>query len=115
MSDYTRYERAEISGWPRWSKVRLYLVTTRPSGGSGIVSPPSLFVSARRILTAIPADEKIEANLREALDQGFRHFKLKVGIDLEGDKRRLGMIRRVAGDDVVIMVSIAEAKGVYRI
>lgn len=51
------------------------------------------------------ADEKIEANLREALDQGFRHFKLKVGIDLEGDKRRLGMIRRVAGDDVVIMVS----------
>ena len=53
------------------------------------------------------ADEKIAHELQKAIDQGFMHFKLKVGVDLEDDKRRLGLIRRIAGDAAVIMVSRA--------
>ncbi|CCE30360.1 uncharacterized protein CPUR_04208 [Claviceps purpurea 20.1] len=42
---------------------------------------------------------KMEALLRETLAQGYRHFKLKVGGNLEEDKRRLTIARNVIGYD----------------
>ena len=36
--------------------------------------------------------------LREALAQGFNHFKVKVGITPEDDSRRLGLVRSIIDD-----------------
>ncbi len=52
------------------------------------------------------SDEVVEAGLRKAVDAGFRHFKLKVGQGLEVDRKRLGMVRKIAGDDAVIMTDV---------
>lgn len=35
---------------------------------------------------------------REAIAQGFNHFKVKVGISVEDDNRRLGLVRSVIDD-----------------
>jgi len=51
-------------------------------------------------------DEEVEAGLKRAVDQGFKHFKLKVGQGLETDRKRLGMVRKVAGDQAVIMTDV---------
>src|SRR6202012_258063 len=39
------------------------------------------------------SDEKVKRLVHEALDQGFRHLKLKVGRDLDEDVRRVAMVR----------------------
>lgn len=52
------------------------------------------------------SDDEVEAGLRAAVDAGFKHFKLKVGQGLETDRKRLGMVRKVAGDDAVIMTDV---------
>ncbi|RSH90476.1 hypothetical protein EHS25_001081 [Saitozyma podzolica] len=52
------------------------------------------------------SDEKVTENLQKALDEGFKHFKLKVGLGLEADRRRLGLVRKVAGPDAVIMTDV---------
>ena len=44
-------------------------------------------------------EDKMKRLLQETLDQGYRHFKLKVGTDLETDKRRLTIAREVIGYD----------------
>ncbi|KAG9256831.1 enolase C-terminal domain-like protein [Emericellopsis atlantica] len=44
-------------------------------------------------------EDKMKALLQETLDQGYRHFKLKVGGSLEEDKRRLTIARDVIGYD----------------
>ncbi len=51
-------------------------------------------------------EDKMETLLRETLDKGYRHFKLKVGGSLEQDRRRLAIARRVIGYDAgnVLMV-----------
>lgn len=50
-------------------------------------------------------DEKIVANTRKAMDNGFNAMKLKVGSDDPGrDIRRAALIRRTAGDAATIMV-----------
>lgn len=49
-------------------------------------------------------DEKIRRLCREALLQGFRAFKLKVGRDLDDDLRRLGIVREEIGPGCVLMV-----------
>ncbi|RSH77178.1 uncharacterized protein EHS24_003478, partial [Apiotrichum porosum] len=43
-------------------------------------------------------DAKVERLTKESLAQGFNHFKLKVGADVEDDLRRGGIIRRVIDD-----------------
>lgn len=43
--------------------------------------------------------EKMERLLKETLDAGYRHFKLKVGTSLEDDKERLSIARSVIGYD----------------
>lgn len=40
-------------------------------------------------------DEKVARLTREALQQGFNHFKLKVGINLEDDLRRMKLVRSI--------------------
>jgi L-galactonate dehydratase len=44
-------------------------------------------------------EDKMKALLHETLDQGYRHFKLKVGTSLEADKQRLRIARDVIGYD----------------
>jgi L-galactonate dehydratase len=44
-------------------------------------------------------EEKIRALLEESVEAGYRHFKLKIGGDLEADKRRLTIAREVIGYD----------------
>jgi L-galactonate dehydratase len=43
--------------------------------------------------------EKMKRLLRETMDEGYRHFKLKVGTSIEEDKERLGLARSVIGYD----------------
>ena len=52
------------------------------------------------------SDAEVEAGLKKAVDDGFRHFKLKVGQGLETDRKRLGMVRKIAGEDAVIMTDV---------
>ncbi|MEP4889924.1 MAG: L-fuconate dehydratase [Aliiglaciecola sp.] len=50
------------------------------------------------------SDEKLKRLCREALDQGFKHIKLKVGQDLDSDIRRCQIARDVIGEDVKLMI-----------
>ncbi|HLZ99955.1 MAG TPA: L-fuconate dehydratase [Steroidobacteraceae bacterium] len=50
------------------------------------------------------SDDKLRRLSREAVDQGFRHVKLKVGRDLEDDVRRVGVVREVLGSDRQLMI-----------
>ncbi len=50
------------------------------------------------------SDEKLRRLCQEAVDQGFTHVKMKVGRDLEDDKRRLKIAREVIGDDRYMMI-----------
>lgn len=43
--------------------------------------------------------EKMKGLLQETLSKGYRHFKLKVGSNLEADKERLTIAREVIGYD----------------
>lgn len=49
-------------------------------------------------------DEKLRRLCREAVNAGFSHIKLKVGVDLEDDIRRLTIARDECGDDVNLMI-----------
>ena len=50
------------------------------------------------------SDEKVVRLAREAVAAGFRQIKLKVGADLEDDRRRFAAARRAVGPDVRIAV-----------
>jgi L-fuconate dehydratase len=50
------------------------------------------------------SDEKVRASCRHALDEGWTHFKVKVGADPADDIRRVGMVREQIGPDRVLMV-----------
>ncbi|CAN6674545.1 hypothetical protein TRVA0_056S00474 [Trichomonascus vanleenenianus] len=51
-------------------------------------------------------DEKMKRLLKETLDQGYKHFKLKVGGNVAEDQRRLRIAREVLGydNDKVLMI-----------
>lgn len=49
-------------------------------------------------------DEKLRRLCHEAIKQGFTHIKMKVGRDLEDDKRRLRIVREVIGDERFMMI-----------
>jgi len=49
-------------------------------------------------------DEKLERLSREAAEEGFTQIKLKVGLDIEDDVRRLKLARAAVGDEVGIAV-----------
>ena len=50
------------------------------------------------------SDEKLRRLCQEAVDQGYRHIKLKVGGSLEDDIRRLGIAREVIGPEGNLMI-----------
>ena len=50
------------------------------------------------------SDERIQHLCREALDDGWTHFKVKVGGRPEDDLRRLSAVRRAIGPDNKLMV-----------
>jgi len=50
------------------------------------------------------SDDKLRRLAAEALEQGFRHIKLKVGADLEDDVRRCSIAREVIGWDANLMI-----------
>ncbi|QDU56970.1 L-fuconate dehydratase [Aeoliella mucimassa] len=50
------------------------------------------------------SDDLIRRLCREALADGWEHFKLKVGANLEDDRRRAAIIREVIGPDRKLMV-----------
>jgi L-fuconate dehydratase len=50
------------------------------------------------------SDEKLARLSREAVEEGFPQIKLKVGADLEDDKRRLAIAREAVGPDIRIAV-----------
>ncbi|MER6946951.1 L-fuconate dehydratase [Nonomuraea sp. NPDC000554] len=49
-------------------------------------------------------DDKLRRLCKEALDQGFRQIKLKVGADLDDDIRRFRVAREVCGPDYPIAI-----------
>ena len=49
-------------------------------------------------------DDKLRRLLKEAVDEGYHHVKLKVGHDIDDDIRRLGIAREVIGWDVNLMI-----------
>lgn len=58
------------------------------------------------------SQEKIECLLKGYMAQGWRHFKIKVGQDLEDDKRRCKIVRDLIGDDRTLMVDANQKWGV---
>ncbi|HEY0869364.1 MAG TPA: enolase C-terminal domain-like protein [Acidothermaceae bacterium] len=49
-------------------------------------------------------DEKLARLCQEAVEAGFRHIKLKVGANLEDDRRRCAIARRALGTDGDLML-----------
>ncbi|WP_432543705.1 L-fuconate dehydratase [Kineococcus sp. SYSU DK002] len=50
------------------------------------------------------SDDKLRRLCQEAVDQGYRHVKLKVGADVEEDVRRCRIAREVIGPDAHLMI-----------
>ncbi|QCP00066.1 L-fuconate dehydratase [Arthrobacter sp. 24S4-2] len=50
------------------------------------------------------SDDKLRRLLKEAVDSGYQHVKLKVGANLEDDRRRMGIAREVIGWDAKLMI-----------
>jgi L-fuconate dehydratase len=50
------------------------------------------------------SDDKLRRLLQEAVDEGYRHIKLKVGANREDDIRRLRIAREVIGWDAKLMI-----------
>jgi L-fuconate dehydratase len=49
-------------------------------------------------------DEKVKRLCREAKAQGWRHFKMKVAMDLEANLKRAALMRGEIGDDCFLMM-----------
>lgn len=50
------------------------------------------------------SDDKVRLLVREGLAEGWSHFKMKVGRDLDDDVRRAGIIREEIGDERTLMM-----------
>jgi L-fuconate dehydratase len=50
------------------------------------------------------SDDKLRRLLQEAVDEGYRHVKLKVGANLDDDLRRLAIAREVIGWEANLMI-----------
>lgn len=50
------------------------------------------------------ADQKLRRLIRESLSEGWEHFKMKVGTNIEGDIRRASIIREEIGPDKKLMM-----------
>jgi len=54
-------------------------------------------------------DEKVRQLCADGVRDGWRHFKLKVGADLQSDIRRTSIVREVIGDDRFLMIDANQA------
>jgi L-fuconate dehydratase len=50
------------------------------------------------------SDEKVRSLCRKAISEGWKDFKIKVGYDLEGDRRRAALMREEIGPDAKLMI-----------
>ncbi len=50
------------------------------------------------------SDEKMVRLATEAISEGYRHIKLKVGVDVERDRHRLRLVRDAIGPDIRLMI-----------
>ena len=57
-------------------------------------------------------DAKIERLCREALAEGWTRFKMKVGADLEDDRRRARLIREIVGPDAMLAIDANQRWGI---
>jgi L-fuconate dehydratase len=55
------------------------------------------------------SDEKVAQLVSEALRDGFDHIKLKVGLDVAEDVRRVALVRKLVGPDVKLSVDANQA------
>lgn len=58
------------------------------------------------------SDEKIEKMCKQAMAEGFTRFKVKVGLNRTDDEHRVEFVRRVIGDDKMLMVDANQRWGV---
>ena len=58
------------------------------------------------------SDEKVRQLCQAAIDDGFTHIKMKVGIDVASDVRRAALIREVMGAERYLMVDANQVWGV---
>ena len=58
------------------------------------------------------SDEVMKVKLQAQLDQGMTFIKMKVGADVEEDKRRLTIAREMMGDDKTLMIDANQVWGV---
>ena len=58
------------------------------------------------------SDDKVRLLCREAIADGFTHFKVKVGADPADDARRVGMVRQEIGPDRFLMIDANQRWGV---
>ena len=58
------------------------------------------------------SDKKIVELLKEYMSKGWKHFKIKVGTDLEADVKRLQLIRNTVGSEISLMVDANQQWGV---
>ena len=57
-------------------------------------------------------DRQIAEHITSLQQQGFRHFKSKVGGNLEQDIERLGFLRRLLGEEAFLMTDANQIWGV---
>jgi L-fuconate dehydratase len=50
------------------------------------------------------SDDKLQRLAREAVEEGFRTIKLKVGLDLDDDIRRCRLVRATVGPDIAVAI-----------
>jgi len=58
-------------------------------------------------------DDKLRSLSHRFLGEGFNAFKVKVGADLEDDKRRLKIIREIVGYENLLMVDANQVCSVF--
>jgi L-fuconate dehydratase len=58
------------------------------------------------------SDDKIRRLCRQALADGFTHFKIKVGANLDDDRRRAAIVRNEIGPDRFLMIDANQRWGV---
>ncbi|MEM6383620.1 MAG: enolase C-terminal domain-like protein [Pseudomonadota bacterium] len=57
------------------------------------------------------SDDKMRTLLKEAMEEGWTHFKMKVGKDIDDDLRRAALIREVIGPDRKLMMDANQVWG----
>jgi L-fuconate dehydratase len=58
-------------------------------------------------------DDKLRRLVREALDDGFRHIKLKVGASIDDDVRRCAIAREIMGPDPTLLIDANQVWDVH--